>query len=79
MIGKRFVGFDRERINFIHSTYHEAMVCICAENAVDNIETFLLLLSSADSETRPFCLRNCPASEEVLGTQKVERRHSWDW
>lgn len=58
---KRFAGFDRERINFIHSTYHEVMVCICAENAVDNIETFPLLLSSADSETRPFLPTELPS------------------
>jgi len=32
------------------------MVLICAENSIDNTGMFLLLLSSASTEPRPFLL-----------------------
>ena len=53
-------GFNWYRVNFLHSSYCGAMFWICAENSIDNTEMFLLLLSSAYIESRPFLLLTPP-------------------
>ena len=46
-------GFGWHRLNFLHSSWYGAMFWICAGNSVDNAGMFLLLLSSAYTESRP--------------------------
>ena len=53
-------GFDWGRVNFLRSSWYEAMFWICAENSVDNTGMFSLLLSSAYTESRPFLLLTAP-------------------
>jgi len=52
------------------------MFWICEENSVDNTEMFLLLLSSAYTDSGPFLLLTPPHHAE--DTQEVGRGHSWD-
>lgn len=55
---------------FSHSSWYEDMFWIWAENTVDSIEGVLLLLSSADTELKPFVTLTTPTtSEEAAGSQ----------
>jgi len=53
-------GFGWDRVNFLHSSQSGAMFWICAEHSVDNTGMFLLLLSSAHTESGPFLLLTPP-------------------
>lgn len=35
-----FTGFDREKVNFLHSSSYSAMFWICDQNNVDNTGMF---------------------------------------
>ena len=51
---------------------------ICAENSFDNTGLFLLPLSSAYTEPRPFLLLTSPTSKQAVGAQGAGRGHSQD-
>ena len=67
-------------LHFFHSTLYMVMFWICAENRVDNTEMFLLLLSNAYTESRPFLLLTPHhlTGKEAEGAQGFGRGHSWD-
>lgn len=53
-------------------TFGMGLSWVCVENSVDNTGMFYLLLSSACTDNKPFCLSQCTTIEEA-GAQKVER------
>lgn len=52
------------------------MFCICSESCAGNTEMFLLPLSSADTESRLFCISPHLSSKEAGDAQEAGRRHS---
>lgn len=44
-------GFGWDRINFLLSTFYGVMLCICAENSINNITVVWLFLSSSYTKT----------------------------
>lgn len=61
-------GFGWDRVNFLCSSWYGFTVCICAGNNVDNSWIFLLLLSSACTESSPFpFLTPHPTTAEGFG------------
>lgn len=51
-----YADFGRGRVNFLHCSQYGAMIWICAENNVNNIKMFSVLLSSAYTEQSRFLL-----------------------
>lgn len=45
------------------------LLWVCVENSVDNTGMFYLLLSSACTDEKPFCLSQCTTIEESWGTK----------
>ena len=54
------------------------MIWICAEHGVDSIVMYLLLLSRAYTDPRPFLLLDCQTGKKVEGALEVGRRYSQD-
>lgn len=75
---KRLCWFSSGRGNFLHSSQHGVVFWICAANTVDNPETFMLLLSSVWTSSRPFLLLALTPSKEAGGAQGAVRGLSWD-
>jgi len=52
--------FGWDRVNFLHSSCYGTMFWILAENSVDNIEMFSLLLSSTYTNSGPVLFLTSP-------------------
>ena len=65
-------------IQFLPSSLHGALFCICTGNSVATAGLPELLLSSACTASGAFLLSDCPSSEEAGGAQGSGRGHSRD-
>lgn len=76
---RRQVSAGIELISFIvHSSSQGTLFWICAENSVDNLEMFSLLLNSVDTEPELFCSLHHPTSKQTRSAQVVGWEDSRD-
>lgn len=67
--------FSWDRVNFLHSSSCGAMFWVCTENSAET-PTFLLLLSSAYTESRSLLFLKLSGNEHVMHAAKLPTRLS---
>lgn len=70
-------GLDWNIVNFLHSSFCGAVVCICAQNSLHNTGAFSLIAQQCLHSIKLFSVSlHCPANEQAWAASYFGRGHS---